>query len=69
MTRGPAFGNNVANSVVGKADSIAVDIGFVIEGQVEKHLPERMLGLVRLHHLDMKVAPTYTQWNQEISRR
>jgi hypothetical protein len=45
--------------VVGKADSITVDIGFVIEGQVEKHLkPEQMLGLVRLHHLDMKVVPT-----------
>jgi hypothetical protein len=46
-----------------------VDIGFVIEGQVEEHLPEQMLGLVRLHHLDMKLAPTHTQWNQEISRR
>jgi len=69
VTRGPAFGNNVANSVVGKADSIAVDIGFVIEGQEERHLPEQMLGLVRLHHLDMKVAPTHTQWNQELSRR
>jgi hypothetical protein len=69
VTRGPAFACNVANSVVGKADSIAVDIGFVIEGQVEEHLPEQMLGLVRLHHLDMKLAPTHTQWNQEISRR
>ena len=52
VTKGPAFGNTVANTVVGKADLVTVDLGFVIEGQEEDgHLPEQMLGLFRLHHL------------------
>ena len=66
---GSAFGSNVANAVVGKADAVAIDIGFVIEGQVDGHLPEQMLGLVRLHRLNMQTAPTHSQWNQEISTR
>ena len=66
---GSAFGSNVANAVVGKADVVAVDIGFVIEGQVDEHLPEQMLGLVRLHRLNMQMAPTHSQWNQELSTR
>mmetsp|Transcript_11801 Transcript_11801/g.25146 ORF Transcript_11801/g.25146 Transcript_11801/m.25146 type:complete len:807 (+) Transcript_11801:56-2476(+) len=58
VTKGPSFGNSVAMTVVGKADVVTVDLGFVIEGQGEDgHLPEQMLGLVRLHHLDMKKAP------------
>lgn len=39
VTKGPAFGNSVANTVVGKADVVTVDLGFVIEGQENKHLP------------------------------
>ena len=66
VTKGPAFGNSVANTVVGKADVVTVDIGFVIEGNEEDgHLPERILGLFRLHHLNMKKAPTQSQWNKE----
>ena len=65
VTQGPAFGNSVANTVVGKADVVTVDLGFVIEGTEEDgHLPEQMLGLVRLHHLSMKAAPTHCQWKR-----
>lgn len=70
VTKGPAFGNSVANTVSGKADAVTVDLGFVIEGSEEDgHLPERMLGLVRLHHLNMKKAPTHSEWKDELSRR
>mmetsp|Transcript_18869 Transcript_18869/g.40831 ORF Transcript_18869/g.40831 Transcript_18869/m.40831 type:complete len:105 (+) Transcript_18869:1731-2045(+) len=70
VTKGPAFGNSVANTVVGKADAVTVDLGFVIEGHEEDgHLPERMLGLVRLHHLNMKKAMTHSQWKEELLRR
>jgi hypothetical protein len=66
VTKGPAFGNSVANTVVGKADVVTVDLGFVIEGNEEDgHLPEQMLGLVRLHHLNMKMAPTHSQWRRK----
>lgn len=69
VTRGPAFGNSVANTVVGRADAVTVDLGFVIEGQDAAHLPEQMLCLVRLHHLDMKKAPTREQWRQVLQSR
>mmetsp|Transcript_27505 Transcript_27505/g.50074 ORF Transcript_27505/g.50074 Transcript_27505/m.50074 type:complete len:272 (+) Transcript_27505:919-1734(+) len=70
VTKGPAFGNTVANTVVGKADAVTVDLGFVIEGREEDgHLPERMLGLVRLHHLNMKRAPTHSEWRKELLQR
>ena len=38
--------------------SVTVDLGFVIEGQTEAELPERMLGCVRLHRMDSLLAPT-----------
>ena len=70
VTKGPTFGNTVANTVVGKADVVTVDLGFVIEGQEEDgHLPEQMLALFRLHHLDMKKAYTHDQWNDVVMRR
>ncbi len=66
VTKGPALGNSVANTVVGKADSVTVDLGFVIEGNEEDgHLPEQILGLVRFHHLNMTAAPSRSQWNQQ----
>lgn len=70
VTKGPAFGNTVANTVVGKADVVTVDLGFVIEGQEDSGtLPEQMLSLVRLHHLDMKKATTISQWREEVYQR
>ncbi|KAL3798843.1 hypothetical protein HJC23_004631 [Cyclotella cryptica] len=70
VTKGPAFGNTVANTVVGKADLVTVDLGFVIEGHEEDGtLPEQMLSLVRLHHLEMKRASTIGQWREELDKR
>jgi hypothetical protein len=65
---GSTFGSSVANSVVGKADAVTVDLGFVIEGQVDGHLPEQMLGVVRLHRLNMQMAPTHSQWKETLAR-
>lgn len=66
VTKGPALGNNICNTVVGKADVVTVDLGFVIEARADEHLPERMLGVVRLHHLNMKTAPTHSGWDQKM---
>jgi hypothetical protein len=65
VATGPLLGNNICNTVVGKADVVTVDLGFVIEAEEDEHLPEHMLGVVRLHHLNMKSAPTHSQWNQK----
>ena len=66
VTKGPAFGNSVANTVVGKSDVVTVDLGFVIEGSEEDGtLPEQMLGLFRLHHLNMKTCLTHEAWGRQ----
>ena len=66
VAKGPALGNNICNLVVGKADVVTVNLGFVIEAREDEHLPEHMIGVVRLHHLNMKSAPTHSQWNQRV---
>jgi len=66
VTKGPAFGNSVANTVVGKSDVVTVDLGFVIEGSEEDGtLPEQMLGVFRLHHLIMKSCLTHEAWGRQ----
>ena len=70
VTKGPAFGNTVANTVVGKADMVTVDLGFVIEGQANSStLPEQMLSLIRLHHLEMNKACNIDTWIEEVNKR
>ena len=67
VTQGPALGNTIANTVVGKADVVTVDLGFLIEGQEKDGtLPEQMLGMVRLHHLNMKKAYTHSKWEEQL---
>lgn len=38
--------------------SLAVDIGFVIEGKTPAELPEQMMGAIRVHEIDPIKAPT-----------
>lgn len=38
--------------------SVTLDVGVVIEGTTTSELPECMLGCVRIHRLDPKMAPT-----------
>jgi hypothetical protein len=33
---------------------IALDLGFLLCGYDEEELPERLLGVVRLHHVDLQ---------------
>lgn len=56
--------NSIASTVAGKAESVAVDLAFVLEGQGEEELPERVLGGVRLHHVNMKKSYTVGEWNR-----
>ncbi len=37
--------------------ALTVDIGYVIEGKVDEHLPEQMLGAIRIHGIDPLKAP------------
>jgi len=70
VTKGPAFGNTVATTAVSKADLVTVDLGFVIEGEEDNStLPEQMLSLIRLHHLEMKKATTIGLWRKKVEKQ
>lgn len=68
VTAGPSIGNTIANTVVGRADAVTVDLAFVVEAEGEM-LPERVCGAVRLHHLSMKRAPVLREWMERVDRR
>jgi Protein ENHANCED DISEASE RESISTANCE 2, C-terminal len=41
---------------------VAVDLGFVMQGDDESELPERLIGAVRFHHLDVAGAVSFDTW-------
>jgi len=41
---------------------VSIGLAFVIEGQCEEELPERILGALVFHKLDLVNAPTFDQW-------
>lgn len=43
----------VIRLALGLAKSMVIDMGFVFEGKVEDHLPERLFGCVRIRRLDL----------------
>jgi hypothetical protein len=52
--------NSVANSVTRFVmvylKALVVDLAFVVEGKTEEELPERLIGAIRVAHLDPDVA-------------
>jgi hypothetical protein len=46
----------VTGYVAGAISSLALALGFVLEGKVSQHLPEQLLGTVCLDHLDLAAA-------------
>jgi Protein ENHANCED DISEASE RESISTANCE 2, C-terminal/START domain len=47
---------SITNLVCGATKSLAVDLGVLLEGQIPQHLPEQLVGTVRLDKLDLKSA-------------
>ena len=52
--------NSVANSVTRFVmvylKTLVIDLGFVVEGKTEEELPERLIGCIRVAHLDPDLA-------------
>jgi hypothetical protein len=48
----------IFGTVKSYAKSLVVDLAFIIEGTDSEELPERVLGSVRLHKLDLALFPT-----------
>ena len=52
--------NSVANSVTRFVmvylKTLVIDLGFLVEGKTEEELPERLIGAIRVAHLDPDLA-------------
>eukprot|EP00958_Prasinococcus_capsulatus_P008868 scaffold873_cov393-Prasinococcus_capsulatus_cf.AAC.22 len=48
--------NKITGMVVGTVTNLVVDLSFLIEARQDAHLPERLLGSVRMSHLDLKAG-------------
>ena len=67
---GGAAANSIANACIGAADSLTVDLGFLIEGRKNyEELPEQLLNVLRVHRIPIKKSPTIDQWEDEIGSR
>ncbi|RLN97107.1 hypothetical protein BBJ28_00011537 [Nothophytophthora sp. Chile5] len=55
-----AVANRVVGLVSGYTKKLVIDMGFVLEGQSPDELPERLMGSVRLVHIDLGVATKLT---------
>jgi hypothetical protein len=51
-----AVANRVVGLVSGYTKKLVIDMGFVVEGQRNDELPERLFGSCRLVHIDLSIA-------------
>ncbi|MCL7024006.1 hypothetical protein MKW94_009558 [Papaver nudicaule] len=57
-----AIANAILHLALGYVTSVVIDMGFLVEGQTEEELPERLLGAVRISHMEMSSA-TFVESN------
>ncbi|MBA0774274.1 hypothetical protein Gotri_009494 [Gossypium trilobum] len=51
-----AVANAILHLALGCATSVVIDMGFVVEGQTEDELPEKLIGAVRVSKMEMSSA-------------
>lgn len=54
ITRGGKVANSICAACANKASLIAVDLAFLLQGDDPQELPEQLLAVVRLHHIQLK---------------
>ncbi|KAL4514332.1 hypothetical protein Ndes2526B_g03998 [Nannochloris sp. 'desiccata'] len=60
---------SITNLVCGATKSLAVDLGILLEGQIPQHLPEQLVGTVRLDKLDLKSACYFDESSGRLMER
>jgi len=60
---------SITNLVCGATKSLAVDLGVLVEGQIPAHLPEQLVGTVRLDKLDLKSACYFDESSGRLVQR
>jgi hypothetical protein len=60
---------SITNLVCGATKSLAVDLGVLVEGQTAQHLPEQLVGTVRLDKLDLKSACYFDESSGKLVQR
>ncbi|XP_007011658.2 PREDICTED: protein ENHANCED DISEASE RESISTANCE 2-like [Theobroma cacao] len=51
-----AIANAILHLALGYVTSVTIDMGFVVEGQTENELPEKLIGAVRVCQMEMSSA-------------
>jgi len=69
VARGGNVANSICTSVSKKADSITIDLSFLLEGRTDAELPEQVLAAYRIHNIKFAKSHTDDQWLEEIERR
>jgi hypothetical protein len=51
-----AIANAILHLALGFVNSVTIDMGFVVEAEMEEELPERLIGAVRVCQMEMSSA-------------
>ncbi|XP_031478595.1 protein ENHANCED DISEASE RESISTANCE 2-like [Nymphaea colorata] len=51
-----ALANAILHLALGYVTTVTIDMGFLVEAQAEEELPERLIGAVRIAHMEMGSA-------------
>lgn len=57
----PSFFKKVVSVCRGYAKYVKVELGFVLQGEDRPELPEKLIGVVAINHLDLDNLDSYKQ--------
>ena len=58
VTKGGKMANSICSAVASKARVVSIDLAFLLQGTTRELLPEQLLSVVRLHHVNLKKKKT-----------